>query len=101
MQQTPEQERPDAAAADAVVALRGVSFAYDPAVPVLRDINMTMKRGAVVGIMGQSGCGKTTTLRIIMGALRPTGGTARVLGAAVEGLDGEALYAMRDRKSVV
>ena len=101
MQQTPEQERPDAAAADAVVALRGVSFAYDPAVPVLRDINMTMKRGAVVGIMGQSGCGKTTTLRIIMGALRPTGGTARVLGAAVEGLDGEALYAMRRKMGML
>ena len=101
MQQTPEQERPDAAAADAVVALRNVSFAYDPAVPVLRDINMTMKRGSVVGIMGQSGCGKTTTLRIIMGALRPTGGTARVLGAAVEGLDGEALYAMRRKMGML
>jgi phospholipid/cholesterol/gamma-HCH transport system ATP-binding protein len=70
-------------------------------VPVLRDINMTMKRGAVVGIMGQSGCGKTTTLRIIMGALRPTGGTARVLGAAVEGLDGEALYAMRRKMGML
>jgi phospholipid/cholesterol/gamma-HCH transport system ATP-binding protein len=101
VQQTPEQERPDAAAAHAVVELRNVSFAYDPAVPVLRDINMTMKRGAVVGIMGQSGCGKTTTLRIIMGALRPTGGTARVLGAAVESLDGEALYAMRRKMGML
>ena len=101
MQQTPEQERPDAAAADAVVALRGVSFAYDPAVPVLRDINMTMKRGAVVGIMGQSGCGKTTTLRIIMGALRPTGGEARVLGAPTGTLGRDALYAMRRKMGML
>ncbi len=101
MQQTPEQERPDAAAADAVVELRNVSFAYDPAVPVLRDINMTMRRGSVVGIMGQSGCGKTTTLRIIMGALRPTGGQARVLGASLAGLDGDALYAMRRKMGML
>ena len=101
MQQTAEQERPDAAAADAVVELRNVSFAYDPAVPVLRDINMTMKRGSVVGIMGQSGCGKTTTLRIIMGALRPTGGQARVLGASVAGLDRDALYAMRRKMGML
>ena len=101
MQQTPEQERPDAAAAHAVVALRNVSFAYDPAVPVLRDINMSIRRGSVVGIMGQSGCGKTTTLRIIMGALRPTGGTARVLGAPVESLDGQALYAMRRKMGML
>jgi phospholipid/cholesterol/gamma-HCH transport system ATP-binding protein len=96
------QQKPVVApAATPIVELRNVSFAYDPAVPVLRDINMSMPRGSVVGIMGQSGCGKTTTLRIIMGALRPTGGEARVLGQSVGRLDGEALYAMRRRMGML
>jgi phospholipid/cholesterol/gamma-HCH transport system ATP-binding protein len=95
------QQTADSDSTDAVVELRNVSFAYDPAHPVLRDINMSIRRGTVVGIMGQSGCGKTTTLRIIMGALRPTGGEARVLGAAMQDLDSDALYAMRRKMGML
>ncbi|HEX7053020.1 MAG TPA: ABC transporter ATP-binding protein [Burkholderiales bacterium] len=95
------QQSPDSQAAEPVVELRNVSFAYDPAAPVLRDINMTIRRGTVVGIMGQSGCGKTTTLRIIMGALRPGGGEAQVLGRSVGELDAEGLYAMRRRMGML
>jgi ABC-type bacteriocin/lantibiotic exporter with double-glycine peptidase domain len=40
-----------------VVELRNVSFGYDPARPVLRDVSLSIPRGSVVGIMGQSGCG--------------------------------------------
>ena len=94
-------QTPDSASADAIVELRGVSFAYDPAQPVLRDISMSIRRGTVVGIMGQSGCGKTTTLRIIMGALRPTGGEARVLGAATKTLGRDGLYAMRRKMGML
>jgi phospholipid/cholesterol/gamma-HCH transport system ATP-binding protein len=97
VQQTPVVEP----AAEPIVELRNVSFAYEAATPVLRDIDLSIPRGSVVGIMGQSGCGKTTTLRIIMGALRPTGGEARVLGAAIESLDGEALYAMRRKMGML
>ncbi len=95
------QQTADSDSTDAIVELRNVSFAYDPAHPVLRDINMSVRRGSVVGIMGQSGCGKTTTLRIIMGALRPSGGEARVLGGAIEALDGAALYAMRRKMGML
>lgn len=95
------QQTPDSASADAIVELRNVSFAYDPAQPVLRDINLSIRRGTVVGIMGQSGCGKTTTLRIIMGALRPTGGEARVLGSATKTLGRDGLYAMRRKMGML
>src|SRR4051812_4060897 len=51
--------------------------------------------------MGQSGCGKTTLLRVIMGALRPSAGEARVLGHATRGLDHDGLYAMRRRMGML
>src|SRR5690242_19564669 len=51
--------------------------------------------------MGQSGCGKTTLLRVIMGALKPSAGEARVLGHATSKLDGEGLYAMRRKMGML
>jgi len=83
------------------VEIRKLSFGYDPKRPVLRDIDLAIERGAVVGIMGQSGCGKTTLLRVIMGALRATAGEARVLGHATKDLDSEALYAMRRKMGML
>ena len=78
-----------------------MSFGYDPARPVLRDVSLAIPRGSVVGIMGQSGCGKTTTLRIIMGAYQPSAGTANVLSHDVAALDGAGLYAMRRKMGML
>ena len=84
-----------------IVEIRNLAFAYDPARPVLRDIDLSIARGSVVGIMGQSGCGKTTLLRVIMGALRPTAGEARVLGHDTRKLDTDGLYAMRRKMGML
>jgi phospholipid/cholesterol/gamma-HCH transport system ATP-binding protein len=84
-----------------IVEIRDVGFAYDPARPVLRDVNMTIRRGSVVGIMGQSGCGKTTLLRIIAAGYLPSRGTARILGKATSELDRDGLYAMRRRMGML
>jgi phospholipid/cholesterol/gamma-HCH transport system ATP-binding protein len=92
---------PDSAGQDPIVQIDGVWFGYDPARPVLRDINLAIPRGAVVGIMGQSGCGKTTLLRVIMGAYLPSRGSARVLGRNVGALDRPALYEMRRRMGML
>jgi phospholipid/cholesterol/gamma-HCH transport system ATP-binding protein len=81
---------PDAAA----IELADVSFAYDRR-PVLRGITMTVPRGKVVAIMGGSGCGKTTILRLIGGQLRPQSGKVLVAGQSVPDLDADALYALR------
>jgi phospholipid/cholesterol/gamma-HCH transport system ATP-binding protein len=58
---------------------------------------MTIPRGKVVAIMGGSGCGKTTILRLIGGQLRPQAGRVLVAGQSVPDLDRDGLFAMRRR----
>jgi phospholipid/cholesterol/gamma-HCH transport system ATP-binding protein len=87
--------------ASPIVEIRNVAFGYDAARPVLRDIALAIPRGSVVGIMGQSGCGKTTLLRIIAAQLMPTAGEARVLGRSTAGLDRAGLYGMRRRMGML
>ncbi|HJU24367.1 MAG TPA: ABC transporter ATP-binding protein [Casimicrobiaceae bacterium] len=77
--------------------MAGVTFGYDPRRPVLRGIDLTIPRGKLVAIMGGSGCGKTTILRLIGGQLRPQSGTIEVDGENVTALDREALFALRRR----
>jgi len=79
------------------VELTGVTFGYDRARPVLRGIDMAIPRGKVVAIMGGSGCGKTTILRLIGGQLQPQAGRVLVAGQSVPDLDREELFAMRRR----
>ncbi|MEW5942865.1 MAG: ABC transporter ATP-binding protein [Pseudomonadota bacterium] len=83
-----------------LVELVDVNFAYEKR-PVLSGINLSIPRGKVVAIMGGSGCGKTTTLRLIGGQLKPTHGTVRVAGQAVHELDREGLYHLRRRMGML
>ena len=78
------------------VELTDVSFAYDVRL-VLTDITMTIPRGKIVAIMGGSGCGKTTILRLIGGALKPKSGSVCVAGQSVPDMAPDALYQMRRR----
>ncbi len=82
---------------DDIVELDGVKFGYDPRRPVLDGIDMRIPRGKVVAIMGASGSGKTTILRLIGGQLRPRSGRVVVAGQVVADLDRDALYALRRR----
>jgi phospholipid/cholesterol/gamma-HCH transport system ATP-binding protein len=77
--------------------MEDVTFGYDRKRPILTGINMTIPRGQVVAIMGGSGCGKTTMLRLIGGQLRQQKGDVRVDGQSVRQLDRDALFALRRR----
>jgi zinc transport system ATP-binding protein len=55
-----------------------VSFAYDHGALVLRDVDLTVKRGEFVAIAGPNGGGKTTLLRLILGLEQPTAGRVQV-----------------------
>ena len=83
-----------------LIEISGVSFAYDRR-PILTGIDMAIPRGKVVAIMGLSGCGKTTILRMIAGVLRPQTGTVKVDGRVVHELDQDALYALRRKMGML
>lgn len=83
-----------------LVSLREVRFAYGER-EVLRGIDLEVHRGQVVAIMGGSGCGKTTLLRLIGGQLRASGGVVEVAGENVARLSSGALYDMRRRMGML
>ena len=49
----------------------------------IRDLNLAVPSGTICGLVGENGAGKSTTIRLLMGALRPDSGTASVLGTDV------------------
>ena len=70
----------------AVPDLRGevefdhVSFAYEPGVPVLRDVSFRAPAGTTTALVGSSGSGKSTLISLVMAFNRPTGGSVLVDG---------------------
>ena len=85
---------------DPLVSLTDVNFSYDRRA-ILSGINLTIPRGKVVAIMGLSGCGKTTTLRLIGGQLKPSSGVVKVDGQVVHELDSDGLYDLRRRMGML
>ena len=86
--------------AEPLVKVSNLNFTYDRR-PVLTGINMEIHRGQVVAIMGSSGCGKTTTMRLIGGQLRPTSGSVSIGGQVVHELDNDGLYQLRRRMGML
>ena len=93
----PSATVPPTCPTEIAVEMTSVSFGYDRRRLVLTGIDMAIPRGQVVAIMGGSGCGKTTILRLIGGALRARTGRVVVAGQNVAELDRDALFAMRRR----
>lgn len=65
--------------------IRGLTVGYGD-VSVLRGLDLTVGTGQVVALIGSNGVGKTTLLRTISGLLKPTAGTIRLDGTALQGL---------------
>jgi NitT/TauT family transport system ATP-binding protein len=73
------------------IELRNVSCRFispdGKATIALRDFSMSVARGEFVAVVGPTGCGKSTTLSMITGLLKPTTGEVRVMGQPVDGID--------------
>ena len=90
----PPAERPRT---DTLIEIDHVSFGYDPSRTILNDVSLTFQRGKVTAILGGSGCGKTTLLRLIGGVHPVTRGKVRFDGEAVDARDTEQLFRLRRR----
>jgi phospholipid/cholesterol/gamma-HCH transport system ATP-binding protein len=77
-----------------LVEIRDLQFSYDER-PILSGLSMDFPRRKVIAVMGGSGSGKTTILRLIGGQLAPQTGAVTVDGRNVHALDTEALYELR------
>ena len=67
-----------------MIELDNICFSYEKGKPVLNNLNFSLPAGEKLGLIGYNGSGKTTLMHIIMGLLKPSSGTMRVLGKRVE-----------------
>jgi len=78
---------PDASAKDAAIAIDDVTLRFTTPdghmMTAIRDFTMTVARGEFACVVGPTGCGKSTTLNLVTGLLKPTTGTVRVMGNPV------------------
>jgi len=85
---------------DALVSIQDVTFGYDSRV-ILSRVSLDFTRGKLIAIMGSSGCGKTTLLRLIGGVETPQSGRILFSGSTVDTGDRAALYALRRRMGML
>ena len=83
-----------------LVEIRDLHFAYGER-SILSNLRMDFPRGKLIAVMGGSGCGKTTVLRLIGGQIRPQCGEVRIGGEVVHRLDTEGLYRLRRRMGML
>jgi phospholipid/cholesterol/gamma-HCH transport system ATP-binding protein len=83
-----------------LVEIRDLHFSYDER-SILSTLNMDFPRGKVIAVMGGSGSGKTTVLRLIGGQLQPQAGKVTVDGNIVHEMETKALYQMRRKMGML
>jgi phospholipid/cholesterol/gamma-HCH transport system ATP-binding protein len=91
---------PAAELSEPIIVFDNVSIAFDGR-PVLENVSFSVGRGETLCILGRSGVGKSVSLRLLMGFLKPDSGSIRVEGQEITGLAEEGLRAVRKRITMV
>ena len=73
------------------LTVQQLSFSYNAETPVLRDIDLHAKKGEIIGIVGESGCGKSTFLKLLLRFWQKNSGAIRFGGVDVDDIDTAAL----------
>ncbi|MDQ0087841.1 energy-coupling factor transport system ATP-binding protein [Paenibacillus anaericanus] len=80
---------------EAVVQMEGVGLSYRTIHrtlhPVLKDVQLVLKRGESIALIGNNGAGKSSLMKLIAGIAKPSGGTVHVKGTLINGLPAERL----------
>ena len=82
---------------DALIEIDHVTFGYDSSRTILNDLNLRFMRGQVTSVLGNSGCGKTTLLRLIGGVHAANKGRVVFDGEVIDVHNREQLYRLRRR----
>jgi phospholipid/cholesterol/gamma-HCH transport system ATP-binding protein len=82
---------------DTFIEIDRVTFGYDPSRPILSDLSLKFQRGRVTSILGGSGCGKTTLMRLVAGVHATDRGRVVFDGEVVDVRNREQLYRLRRR----
>ena len=73
------------------LAVQNLLFSYNAETPVLRDIDLHAEKGEIIGIVGESGCGKSTFLKLLLRFWQKNSGAIRFGGVDVDDIDTDAL----------
>ena len=88
-----EKEAKELGEADGSVKLQNVSFAYNPQVPLIEHLNLDVKSGQRIAIVGPTGCGKTTLINLLMRFYDVDGGEIQVSGTDIRRVTRKSLRA--------
>jgi len=86
---------------DSLIEIDHVTFGYDASRSILKDVSLRFGRGKVTSILGGSGCGKTTLLRLIGGSNVANSGEVRFDGEKVDPRDRDRMFRMRRRMGML
>jgi phospholipid/cholesterol/gamma-HCH transport system ATP-binding protein len=95
-----EVEKPAQISDGPFIAFSHVNIAFDGR-SILEDVSFAVERGQTLCILGRSGVGKSVTLRILMGFLKPDSGSVRMENEEITELDEEGMRAIRKRVTMV
>lgn len=84
-----------------MIQLKHVNLSYDKQKPVLKDVNLIIPEGSTTVIMGESGSGKTSLLKVMIGLLKPDSGQVLVGDTDITQIRGQALAKIRRSMAMV